>query len=215
MTTIAWDKARQIQGVATRLTRLDATGAPVITAGNIIVTYGLVEFTWTPTYRDGEEKTIVAANGETCFEDKAADVLRRIDAALRFCYPDPTRDAFLAGGTVITETVGADTLTTGYNAPRVGADPNANGISVEVWAKAKDQAGSLKATRPYFRYFLPKSYWKLGAGNVNADPNVPTYAGYGIENANFGDGPDDTDAITGATTSAIGYRRVATYPAET
>jgi hypothetical protein len=214
MATIPWDKPRQIQGVATRLTRLDATGAPIITTGNVLVTQGLVEFTWTPTYRDGDEKTIVGAAGDTCFEDKAADVLRRIDATLRFCYVDPARDAFLAGGTVITETVGADTETTGYNAPRVGVDPNANGVAVEVWAKAKDAAGSLKASRPYLRYFLPKSFWKHGAGNINTDPFVPNYAGYGIENAEFGEGPDDADPITGATTSAIGYRRVATYPTE-
>lgn len=211
MTVIAYDQARKIRGVKTRISRLDAAGVPLITAGNLIVTSGLVEVTITPEYEAGPDTVLKGADGQNCFVDKEPDLLKRVNAVLRFCYPDPVRDAFLAGGTVVTE-VATDTYTTGYEAPAVGVDPNPNGVSIEVFARAKTAGGAPATWRPYFVQRLGRGFYQLGAASFNNDPDSPSYTGYSTENPSFGTGPGAD--WTGPTTAATGWRRVATVPAD-
>lgn len=212
MPTIAYDQARKIRGVKTRLSRLDAAGVPLVTAGNLIVTSGLVEVTMTPEYDTGPDTVLKGADGQICFADKEPDLLKRMTAVMRFCYPDPIRDAFLAGGTVVTETVVADTFTTGYEAPAVGVDPNPNGVCVEVFARAKTAAGAPAVWRPFFVHRLGRAFFQLGVKTFNNDPDQPSYSGYSTENPNFGSGPGAD--WTGPTTNAYGWRRVAAVPAD-
>lgn len=212
MTAIAYDQARKIRGVKTRISRLDAAGVPLTSAGNLIVTSGLVEVTITPEYDTGPDTVLKGADGQICFADKEPDLLKRVNAALRFCYPDPVRDAFLAGGTVVTETVTSDTYTTGYEAPSVGVDPNVNGVSIEVFARAKTAAGAPAVWRPFFMQRLGRAFFQLGPAAFNNDPDSPSYAGYSTENPSFGTGPGAD--WTGPTVAATGWRRVAAVPAD-
>lgn len=213
MTTIAYDQARKIRGVKTRIARLDSSGVPIVTTGNVIVTSGLIEVTLTPEYEAGAETVLKGADAQICFTEKEPDLLKRVTAQIKFCYSDPARDAFLAGGTVVTETVSTDTYTTGYEAPAVGVDPNPYGVSVEIFSRAKTAGGAVTPWRPYFVHRLGQAFFKVAGNTFNSDTDQQTFDGYGQENPSFGTGPG-TD-WTGPTTSAYGWRRVAAVPADT
>lgn len=188
---MANDGAGSIHAVRMRVARLSALGAPLAGAGNTLTSEALVRFRVEPVYEDGDEKTQKNGQGTVCLTYKAPDTLKRANLTLEVCTPDPHIAEFLAGGDLITS--GAEVV--GYAAPRVGTDPNPNGVSIELWSRAVTSGGA-PANPPYRWWALPRTKWKIEPQELSEDFLVPTFTGTGEENDQWGDGPANDWAYT-------------------
>lgn len=105
--------------------------------------------------------------------------------------------AGLTGGTapavaVTTTTPGNNLTDLGYRAPETGADPTPNGVSIELWSAAVDNA-ALTAGYPYIHWAIPRAYLKLSDNMTlsGTDPLLPSFEGWANQNQNWGNGPAD------------------------
>jgi hypothetical protein len=188
------DYAASIQGVAVRITRLDANGNLLNTAGDSYLTTAFMTFSFTPEYDTGDEITQKAASGAVCVTYQAPDTLKRITIELAICEPDPELSNLLSGGILLRKNFGTFgspiNKSVGWASPAVGDDPSGNGVCVEAWSLAiKD--GKKAAVNPYFHWVFP--YAKLNQSGDRVIENgllANTFSGYGLGNEAFGDGPD-------------------------
>jgi len=156
------DYAASVQGVAIRVTRLDASGNLLTEPGDSYTTSAFLRASFTPEYEEGDEIVEKSADGTVCVSYKAPDTLKRITMELAICEPDPELTALLSGGLLLRKNFGTfaspDNESIGWAAPAVGDDPAGNGVAIEVWSFAvKD--GKRATTNPYFYWVFP--YAKL------------------------------------------------------
>jgi hypothetical protein len=188
------DYAASVQGVAIRVTRLDAAGNLLTEPGDSYTTSAFLRVSFTPEYEEGDEIVEKSADGTVCVSYKAPDTLKRITMELAICEPDPELTALLSGGLLLRKNFGTyaspDNQSIGWAAPAVGDDPAGNGVAIEVWSFAvKD--GKRASTRPYFYWVFP--YVKLRQSGDRVIENgllANTFEGYGLGNENFDNGPD-------------------------
>jgi len=188
------DYAASVQGVAIRVTRLDASGNLLTDPGDSYTTSAFLRASFTPEYEEGDEIVEKSANGTVCVSYKAPDTLKRITMELAICEPDTELTALLAGGLLLRKNLGTfaapDRTSIGWAAPAVGDDPAGNGVALEVWSFAvKD--GKRATTRPYFHWVFP--YVKLRQSGDRVIENgllANTFEGYGLGNEFFDAGPD-------------------------
>jgi len=188
------DYAASVQGVAIRVTRLDAAGNLLTEPGDSYTTSAFLRVSFTPEYEEGDEIVEKSADGTVCVSYKAPDTLKRITMELAICEPDPELTALLSGGLLLRKNFGTyaspDNQSIGWAAPAVGDDPAGNGVAIEVWSFAvKD--GKRASTRPYFYWVFP--YVKLRQSGDRVIENgllANTFEGYGLGNENFDGGPD-------------------------
>ena len=215
---MAQDYAASVQGVAIRVCRLDAAGAPVTgaaTLGPAYVTSGFTRVAFTPEYEEGDEITEKNAAGAVCVTYKAPDTLKRVTLELAICEPDPELSELISGGTLLTS--GGQSV--GYAAAQTGADANPNGVGLEVWSYAISN-GKRASVNPYFRWVFPYAQLRLtGDRTIENGLLATVFSGFGLGNANFGDGPGGDWAYTSdrayqyardaAAPSGVGYVAVA------
>jgi hypothetical protein len=81
--------------------------------------------------------------------------------------------------------------TVGYGAPKLGADPTPNGVSVEIWSEAID--GDVPAaTNPFFWWAFPKiKFEKKGQRRLEGGIMANSFDGYMYENPGWGNGPNN------------------------
>jgi hypothetical protein len=188
------DYAASVQGVAIRVTRLDAAGNLLNNPGDSYTTSAFLRASFTPEYEEGDEITEKSADGTVCVSYKAPDTLKRITMELAICEPDAELTALLSGGLLLRKnfgTLGApDRQSIGWSAPAVGDDPAGNGVALEVWSFAvKD--GKRASTLPYFYWVFP--YVKLRQSGDRVIENgllANTFEGYGLGNNLFNVGLD-------------------------
>ena len=188
------DYAASVQGVAIRVTRLDASGNLLTADGDSYTTSAFLRASFTPEYEEGDEIVEKSADGTICVSYKAPDTLKRITMELAICEPDPELTSLLSGGLLLRKnfgTLGApDNQSVGWAAPAVGDNPAGNGVALEVWSFAvKD--GKRATTNPYFYWVFP--YVKLRQSGDRVIENgmlANTFEGYGLGNQFFGTGPD-------------------------
>ena len=210
------DYAASIQGVSIRVTRLDANGNLLNGPGDSYTTSAFMRVSFTPEYEEGDEITEKSANGSVCVTYKSPDTLKRITMELAICEPDPELTNLISGGLLLLKNLGTfaspDKKSIGWSAPAVGDDPAGNGVAIETWSLAiKD--GKKAATLPYFHWVFP--YVKLRQSGDRVIENgllANTFEGYGLGNANFGDGLDDRWEFPVATERAYSYARAAWAP---
>lgn len=181
------DYAASVQGVAIRVTRLNANGTLSTTAGDSITTTKFIRVSFTPEYEEGDEITEKAADGTVCVTFKAPDTLKRVNLELAICEPDPLLTGLLSGGLVLTDD---DGLAVGWSSAMVGEDVSGYGLAVEVWSRAI-QSGKPSTTYPYFHWVFP--YVKAKASGDRVIENgllANTFEGYGVGNMAFGRGID-------------------------
>lgn len=183
----------QIQACAMRATRLALDGSPVPGADSAVTVSSLVEFTFTPEYEEGEEILLKNACGDICVNYKETDKLKRVTFDFNICNVDPFVMELMAGGTLI-EVSGEH----GYAAPAIGEDPTPNGVSLELWAKRIDSSGGLISGAAYARWLFPRIYVRHGAKTFGTAPQVTQFTGFGIENDEWLDGPEDDWPYPGA-----------------
>jgi hypothetical protein len=99
---VTTDHAASVTGVALRVTRLDATGAPIVGASNSFVTNAFMSMGFTPEYTEGDEVEEKGADGGVCVYYKLPDTLKRVTFELAICAPDPELTEILVGGTILS-----------------------------------------------------------------------------------------------------------------
>lgn len=122
----------------------------------------------------------------------------------------------LTGGTApavntATTTPGVAGTEVGYAAPTTGSEPTPNGISVEFWTRAIID-GAAASVLPYMHWVAPRvSLTPDGTLEAGAEnPLLPSFTGFGTQNANWGDGPvGDWPYIS---ERVFQYARVASVP---
>lgn len=188
------DYAASVQGVALRVTRLDAAGNLLTGPMDSYTTSSFIRLSFTPEYEEGDEITEKAADGTVCVSFKAPDTLKRTTMEIAICDPDPEFTALVSGGLLLTRqgTPGDDSTrrSVGWAASQVGQDPSRDGVAVEVWSAAI-QNGKKAAVNPYYHWVFP--YVKVRQSGDRVIENgllANTFEGFGLGNANFGDGPD-------------------------
>jgi hypothetical protein len=210
------DYAASVQGVAIRVTRLDAAGNLLNGAGDSYTTSAFLRTSFTPEYEEGDEITEKSADGTVCVSYKAPDTLKRITMEIAICDPDPELTALMSGGLLLRKNFGTfaspDNKSVGWAAPAVGDDPAGNGVAVEVWSYAvKD--GKRASTLPYFYWVFP--YVKLRQSGDRVIENgllANTFEGYGLGNIEFNAGIDGRWEFPISTERPYSYARASWAP---
>jgi hypothetical protein len=195
------DYAASVQAVGLRVSKLDATGAPIIGATSAYVTKAFTRFSWTPEYEEGEEISTVAGDGTQCVFFKMDDTLKQVNMELEICKPQPEIHEILAGGTLLTET----TENVGWAMPAVGTVAAPNGVGIEVWSRAIVN-GRPASVNPYWRWVMPYVKTRLeGDRTLENGALASVFSGIGLGNSTFGDGPGNDWDYT--SSSALAYAR--------
>ena len=210
------DYAASVQGVAIRVTRLDAAGNLLNGPGDSYTTSAFLRASFTPEYEEGDEITEKAADGTVCVSYKAPDTLKRITMEIAICEPDSELTALMSGGLLLRKNYGSfaspDNKSIGWAAPAVGDDPAGNGVAIEVWSFAvKD--GKRATTLPYFYWVFP--YAKLRQSGDRVIENgllANTFEGYGLGNAQFAAGLDGRWEFPVASERPYAYSRASWAP---
>jgi hypothetical protein len=205
------DYAASVQGVAIRVTRLDAAGNLLNEAGDSYTTSAFMRVSFTPEYEDGDEIVEKSADGTVCVSYKAPDTMKRVTMELAICEPDSELTALVSGGLLLRKNFGTfgspDNKSVGWAAPSVGDDPTGYGVALEVWSFAvKD--GRRDATLPYFYWVFP--YAKLRQSGDRVIENgmlATTFEGYGLGNDLFANAADGRWEFPVATERAYSYAR--------
>lgn len=205
------DYAASVQGVALRVTRLDAAGNLLNGPGDSYTTSAFLRASFTPEYEEGDEIVEKSADGTICVSYKAPDTLKRITMEIAICEPDTELSQLMSGGLLLRKNFGTfaspANQSIGWAAPAVGDDPAGNGVSIEVWSFAvKD--GRRAASLPYFYWVFP--YAKLRQSGDRVIENgllANTFEGYGLGNIAFSSGPDDRWEYPVATERPYCYAR--------
>lgn len=216
---MASDHAASVQGVALRVTRLNADGTPVEGPTGSFVTDAFMKFGFTPEYTKGQEVEEKGANGNVCIYYQAADVLKRVTMTLDICDPSPELHQMIIGGDLLLPDVGTDAV--GYASPELGIDSNPDGVAVEVWSRAI-VAGRPASVNPFWRWVFP--YAKLylsGDRTLENGAMANSFQGWGVGNVQYAPGggadwPYQTDRAyqyARAATAPVGINGYVTVPA--
>ena len=205
------DYAASVQGVAIRVTRLDAAGNLLNGAGDSYTTSAFLRTSFTPEYEEGDEIVEKSADGTVCVSYKAPDTLKRITMELAICEPDTELSQLISGGLLLRKNFGSyaspQNKSVGWAAPSVGDDPSGNGVALEVWSFAVAD-GRRAATNPYFHWVFP--YAKLRQSGDRVIENgmlATTFEGYGLGNVTFGAGLDGRWEYPVASERSYSYAR--------
>jgi hypothetical protein len=188
------ENTSSIQGVAMRVTRLDANGNLLNGPGDSYTTHAFLRVSFTPEYEEGDEITEKSANGAVCVSFKSPDTLKRITMEVAICEPDPELTSLMSGGLLLRKNLGTfaspDHKSVGWASPAVGDDPSGNGVAIEAWSRAIID-GKPSAVLPFYHWIFP--YAKLRQSGDRVIENgllANTFEGYGLGNVLFGEGPD-------------------------
>lgn len=210
------DYAASVQGVALRVTRLDAAGNLLNGPGDSYTTTAFLRASFTPEYEEGDEIVEKSADGTIAVSYKAPDTLKRITMEIAIARPDVELSALLSGGLLLRKNYGSfaspENQSIGWASPGVGDDPSGNGVAIEVWSFAvKD--GKRASTNPYFYWIFP--YAKLRQSGDRVIENgllANTFEGYGLGNTAFGSGLDGYWEYPVATDRPYSYARASWAP---
>jgi hypothetical protein len=210
--------AASIQGVAIRVTRLDASGNLQNGPGDSYTTSAFMRISFTPEYEEGDEIVEKSANGSICVSYKAPDTLKRVTMELAICEPDPELTNLISGGLLLRKNLGTfstkDTTTksVGWASPNVGDDPAGYGVAIEAWSFAvKD--GKRAATLPYFHWVFPYARLRQSGDRVIENGMLATtFEGYALGNGLFDSGLDERWEFPLATERPYSYARTTWAP---
>ena len=188
------DYAASVQGVAIRVTRLDASGNLLTADGDSYTTSAFLRASFTPEYEEGDEIVEKSADGTVCVSYKAPDTLKRITMELAICEPDTELTQLISGGLLLRKNLGTyaspDRKSIGWSSPATGDDPAGNGVAIETWSHAIID-GKKASSLPYFHWVFPYAKLRLSGDRVIENGLLAnTFEGYGLGNQFFGTGPD-------------------------
>lgn len=207
---MVYDKARSVNGVALRVSRLAPDGTILAGSNTIYTQKAFMSFQFSPEMEEGEEITEKNADGSICYSAQEASTLKRVTLSLSVCSPDPELEELLLGGTIFTSASGE---AVGYASPEAGEVTNPDGLALEVWSRAMNSSGKPMSTNPFYRWVFPFASFAPSGDRVMENGLMANeYEGWAVGNPEFGTGPDGSWEFTSA--SPYQYARVATAPVD-
>lgn len=204
---MAYDKARSVNGVALRVSRLDADGFILPGSNTVYTQKAFMSFQFTPEMEEGEEITEKNADGSICYSSQERSTLKRVTLSLSVCSPDPELEELLLGGTIFK--TGDEVV--GYAAPEAGTVANPDGIAIEAWSRAMNASGKPIAGAGFYHWVFPYGAFAPSGDRVFENGLMANeYEGWAVGNGNFGSGPDGS--WTFSSDSPYQYARAATAP---
>lgn len=180
--TVAPIKGGVVQADAIRITRLDATGAPVWGSSNCIQNENIVKLDFKPQFQAGASLDTIDGQGRACTSYQGRDTLKRMTYTLQICDFDIYMREMIEGGTIFT---GVGGVIEGYQPPKEGVIGCPNGISCEVWAKrivGDSQVG-------WWHWAFPRMFLTWDDSTLGNSVMDMTFNGWGNSNLNWGSGP--------------------------
>lgn len=206
---MAQDHAASISGQLIRVSRLESDGSIATGPSASYVMRSFISVSFTPEYEDGDEITQKNAAGEVCVSYQLPDTLKRVTLELAICEPDPEFTEILAGGDILV----TSGQSVGYQAPEIGVDAMPFGAALEAWSLAI-QNGKPAANNRYWHWIFPYVVMRPSGDRVMENGLLAnTFEGWGVGNASFGGGPDESWAF--GSDRAWAYARTDSIPAST
>jgi hypothetical protein len=200
-------KTSSVQGVALRVTRLDATGKAITGANAAYTMNRFVTVTFTPVYDGSNTIQQQLANGAFAVTFQTSDVFQRIEASIQIAGPDPEFNEIAMGGTLLKD---VDNTVVGWKPAATGDIDQPNGVALEVWSYAI--SGARQATKyPFYYWMFPRLFLHPSDDKtIENDVLAWNLAGWGNDNPNFaGSG---VPGWTWTTDRPYQYARVASAP---
>lgn len=210
---MAFNNAGSIFALGLRLTKLDASGAPLVGLENCYVTDALVSINLGLEYSEPDAIELMNGRGGTCLYYQPHPTLRNgMIEELKVCQPDPIVLQFLAGGDMIVDGVDPAIAHIGWQPPPVNVDPLPNGVAIEAWSNAVLNNSIGNTDLPYWQWVIPKAFVRPSEAMTlgGEDPATPQMEGTTEENNGFGTGP--LDDITFPSNRVWQFCQVATLP---
>jgi hypothetical protein len=200
-------KTSSVQGVALRVTKLDAAGKAVTGSSSAYTMNRFVTATFTPVYDGANTIQQQQANGNFAVTYQTSDVFQRIECSVQIAGPDPEFNSIAVGGTLLKD---ATQVVVGWSPTATGAIDQPNGVALEVWSYAIS-GGRQAVVNPFYQWMFPRLFLHPSDDRtIENDVMAWNMAGWGNDNPSF--------AGTGVpgwiwpTDRPYQYARVATAP---
>lgn len=175
------------------------------TVTNKVLTSNVATLTTSAAHGYAIGDTVVVAGVDATFD--GTQTVTAIPTTTTFSYAKTSANVVTAAATGTATKQGG---VRGWAAPLNTEEPNANGLGLEVWTRAII-SGRPASTYPYWRWVFPFVQTRMDGERVLENGNVANaFAGQGLANTSFGDGPNNDWPYT--STSAVQYARDTTAP---
>lgn len=140
-----------------RLTKLNACGVPISTAGNksMLVTKGVVKIGMNPEYEEGEETLTKNGNGEIDWQHVDPSLIKYVGIEVQFTRVNPEAFTLITGQPLVLNAAGRPV---GF---RLTTDPIEVSFALETWSDIPDGACDSEH-KPYGYFALPY----IGTGQI-------------------------------------------------
>lgn len=206
----AWDGSGSVFGLAMRVARLGADGAPLVGAANQLTTSAFTKIDITPVYEDGTKISETNAAGQVCLNYEADDSLTGYTVSIEICSVAPELMEILSSGAVLLD--GVDVI--GYQSPQIGSTgASANGVSVETWSRAVLDGGPALVD-PFLHWVMPRlrKLRRTGVVTIGGEAVKGTFEGLAIGNPNWLDGPQNDWPIAVDSSAPYQFVRTSSVP---
>lgn len=173
-----------------RVSRLDASCGCVYGNYNGAITSGIVRLDASPEYITGQEYVLQNGCGDICVNFRDCDRLKRINLQMELCTRDMELLEILTGGSIYTQTIDEQTVTTGFYRRGIGASCPSP-VALEIWTRAVDNSGTCPDDTNAFSWWhivYPKATFTLGDSTFENGVATVKLTGYAEANSNFGTG---------------------------
>lgn len=182
---------RSLKVCALKITKIALDGSPVVGASNAYITNDLVTLTVGSEYEADDDFVVRGASGDICLNYFAFGPLKRLTFDMDLCSADPELHSLLTGQSTLVSSAAV-----GFHWPDVGVGQGCSGgtyygVGLEAWTLNVASDGSVDGTFPYLRWLFPKTFWRIGEKNMENAPMSHKFAGFGLENSQWLDGPSN------------------------
>jgi hypothetical protein len=178
-----------IGGRTMRVTKQDSCGRPAYGDRAQIASEGFVSVAVTANYDDGEEISVVNANGKKCVSRAAEPELTNLSLDVTFCDVDPDIYTAVTGFPKIVDPVTGDTI--GFRINR-GIRPADVKWGLEVWSNAQGTAGCEPGEDVPYGYLLWPFLSGARVGDYTIENGAVTFVASGAvtnDGSQWGVGP--------------------------
>jgi len=175
-------KTSSVQGVALRVTRLNADGTAATGTDAAYTMNRFVTATFTPVYNGSNNIQQQLANGNFAVTFQTSDIFQNITASIQIAGPDPEFNELAVGGKLLLD---EDDVVVGWAPTKPGEVDQPNGVALEIWSYAIT-GGRQAVDRPFYHWVLPRLFLHPSDDKVvQNDVMAWNCTGWGNENPAF------------------------------
>ena len=193
---------RSIQGLALRVTRLDACCSPVTgTDCDYAVSESFVTLNLTAELEDPDEFIVKLANGKLCINETGCATLKRFNLELEVCNADPDLFEIISGVNTVAD----------YNGDVVGFEidqtlGDCNRFALEFWTRVvgDECIDPETGAEQYLYWLLPcVSNGRIGDITIENAPLTWTLSGEALPSTAWGRGPFEVVPTNGSNDPGV------------